>query len=264
VVGNERKGPVMFLSGDVHIAFASRMLYKATRRFGEAAGAPPTTSVIAQLVASSLRKQTDSTLDLGTEGYTYAPHWYAKPMIGPHVEEFYAGWNVPPGGSLKAAKVAVGTRFGTRFIDRRPLRASGTLRIDEQVKVGIAPDYLYQLDYLLTTKAATVPFVPKALPALPAGATADQRKQALKWFNAVTGNYRQYNVDPGVKREIVGLNNVGELTFEWSNTDQKKVIHTIRWTDPNTTLVLFVDYVVNLDPNDIHFPFQPGQFKVVS
>ena len=35
VVGNERKGPVMFLSGDVHIAFASRMLYKATRRFGE-------------------------------------------------------------------------------------------------------------------------------------------------------------------------------------------------------------------------------------
>ncbi|MDA0161691.1 hypothetical protein OM076_15540 [Solirubrobacter ginsenosidimutans] len=263
VVGNERKGPVMLLSGDVHIAFASRMLYKATRRFGEAAGAPPTTSVIAQLVASSLRKQTDSTLDLGTEGYTYAPHWYVKPMIGPHVEEFYAGWNVPAGGSLKAAKVAVGTRFGTRFVDRRPLRASGTLRIDEQVKVAIPPDYIYQLDYLVTTKSATVPNVPKPLPALPPGATADQRKQALGWFNTVTGNYRQYNLDPGVKRQIIGLNNVGELTFEWSNTDQKKVIHTIRWTDPSTSLVLFVDYVVNLDPNDTKFPFQPGQFKVV-
>jgi hypothetical protein len=263
VVGNERKGPVMLLSGDVHIAFASRLLYKATRRFGEAAGAPATTSVIAQLVASSLRKQTDSTLGLGTEGYTYAPHWYVKPMIGPHIEEYYAGWNVPAGGRLKAAKVAVGTRFGTRFIDHRPLTASGTLRIDEQVKVAIPPDYIYQLDYLVTTKSATAPHAPAPLPALPPGATAAQRKQALGWFDTVTGNYRRYNVDPGVTRQIIGLNNVGELTFEWSTTDQKKVIHTIRWRDPNTPVTLFVDYVVNLDPNDPAFPFQPAQFQVV-
>jgi hypothetical protein len=263
VVGNERKGPVMLLSGDVHIAFASRLLYKATRRFGEAAGAPATTSVIAQLVASSLRKQTDSTLGLGTEGYTYAPHWYVKPMIGPRVEEYYAGWNVPAGGRLKAAKVAVGTRFGTRFIDHRPLTASGTLRIDEQVKVAIPPDYVYQLDYLVTTKSATAPHAPAPLPALPAGATAAQRKQALGWFDTVTGNYRRYNVDQGVTRQIIGLNNIGELTFEWSTTDQKKVIHTIRWRDPNTPSTLFVDYVVNLDPNDPAFPFQPAQFQVV-
>src|SRR5262249_45167316 len=93
------------------------------------------------------------------------------------------------------------------------------------------------------------------LPLLPPGATPDQRKQALQAFNVATGNYRQYNVDAGGTRQVIGMNNVGEVTFVWPSTDQKKVIHTVRWRDPNSFLPLFVDYAVSLDPNDPAFPY---------
>src|SRR5207253_11262714 len=100
------------------------------------------------------------------------------------------------------------------------------------------------------------------LPPLPAGATAADRKKALDAFDKVTGNYRQYNVDPGFKKQIVGVNNLGEVTFEWPNTDAKNVIHTVRWYHPVFATELFVDYVVPLDPNDTAFPYDAGKFKV--
>ena len=60
----ERRGPIILLSGDVHTSFASRLVYRATARSGD----PPqikqkVTAVIAQLVASSFRKQTEKTVN---------------------------------------------------------------------------------------------------------------------------------------------------------------------------------------------------------
>jgi hypothetical protein len=140
-VANELRGPVILLSGDVHIAFASRMLYKATARY-EDAKKTPATAVIAQLVASSLRKQTDSPLALGTHGYTYAPRWFAKPLIGPHVTEFYAGWEVPS-GSQKVAKRRRPVKGGTTYVSNVSAnRDRPTLRIDNQIELSRTPDYL--------------------------------------------------------------------------------------------------------------------------
>jgi hypothetical protein len=253
-VAGELRGPVILLSGDVHTSFASRLLYKATSRFEDAAR-KPATAVIAQLVASSWRKQTNETLGQQTQGYTYAPHWFVKPMIGPHVTEYYAGWNLPPGTSVKVFRVA-------DVVDIM-LNHSATLRVEDGFVLKRAADYIYQLDYLGISKGGAVPNAPTPLPPLPPGATADQRRQALQAFNVATGNYRQYNVEAGGTRQVIGMNNVGEVTFAWPNTDQKKVIHTVRWRDPSSLLPLFVDYAVSLDPNDAAFAYAAKKFAVV-
>ncbi|WP_028064029.1 hypothetical protein [Solirubrobacter soli] len=258
-VAGELRGPVILLSGDVHFGFASRMLYKAAKRF-EDTGTKPATAVVAQLVSSSLRKQTQSTLDLGTQGYTYAPKWFIKPLMGPHETEYYAGWNVPPGAVVKAVRIQV---TGPKFVDMS-LRKSGTLKLEPAFRPKTVPDHIYQLDYLLTTKGASTPQAPAPLPALPSGGTPDQRKQALQAFNVATGNYRQYNTDSAFTREIVGVNNVGEVTFEWPDGDRKKVIHTVRWIDPRSNQLRFVDYAVDLDPNSTAFPFRPDVFAVAT
>src|SRR5262249_19446763 len=109
-IAGELRGPVVLLSGDVHTSFASRLLYKATARI-EDAEKQPATAVVAQLVASSWRKQTEETLGQQVEGYTYSPHWYVSPMIGPHVTEYYAGWILPPGTKVKVFRIANAVDF---------------------------------------------------------------------------------------------------------------------------------------------------------
>ena len=52
----------------MHFSFATRLLYKATTRF-EDTQPQPVKAVIAQLVASSFRKETDNTLGFHRDGY---------------------------------------------------------------------------------------------------------------------------------------------------------------------------------------------------
>ena len=63
---------------------------------------------------------------------------------------------------------------------------------------------------------------------------------------------RTYNGDGGGGGEIVGLNNVCELTFEWASGDNKYVNHKVRWwyeTDTDIALLL-ANYRIKLDPKD--------------
>ena len=257
----ELKGPVVLLSGDVHFSFASRMLYKATGRYEDATNRPAT-MVIAQLVSSSQRKQTDSTLGMGDEGYTYAPHAFLKPLIGPHVTEFYAGYRVTTTTIVGKAWELV-AKFGLKPFPRRAAPDLPTVRLTDRYDVLKAPDFIYQLDYLNASASSAAPMTLAPIAALPSGATADQRKQALNTFNTVTGNYRQYTANPSMKKQIVGLNNLGEVTFQWPNTEAKKVLHTVRWYHPQFLGLAFVNWVVPLDPADVNFPYRADKFKVV-
>jgi hypothetical protein len=74
--GDTITGSVLFLSGDVHFSFSSRMQYWATvARLGDAANAPQkATVVIGQLVSSSLKNEADATRAVGLGGYAKAPH----------------------------------------------------------------------------------------------------------------------------------------------------------------------------------------------
>jgi hypothetical protein len=74
-VGGVLTGSVIFLSGDVHFSFSSRLAYWAEiQRLGDPPGQPQkATMVVAQLVASALKNEADKTRGEQLEGYTYMP-----------------------------------------------------------------------------------------------------------------------------------------------------------------------------------------------
>jgi hypothetical protein len=270
LVGGQRTGAVILLSGDVHHSFASRLLYKAKARF-EDAQPQPANSVIAQLVASSFRKQTDMTLGLHREGYGYVPGSFAdllgilKLALGhlvlpSHRREGYAGWN-----TLAGSERAVGQKGREVAGAWVPLV---TLKLDQptiQVSpdgsfLGVAidpaetPDYSYTLDYLVPTRntVSSEPLAP--IPVLGSGASQQDRMKAAAAFRAATREYRKYNASDKQVAKIIGVNNLGELTFNWDVKDpsKRKVNHTLHWRLDKRIQVS--DYIVSLDPDDPGFP----------
>ena len=75
LVDGKRTGALALISGDVHFSFATRLLYKASTRV-EDAQPQPVKAVIAQLVASSFRKETDNTLGFHRNGYDFVPRGF--------------------------------------------------------------------------------------------------------------------------------------------------------------------------------------------
>ncbi len=270
LVNGRRTGSLILLSGDVHFSFATRLLYKATTRY-EDSQPQAVTSVIAQLVASSFRKQTDNTLGFHRESYDYLPHWYLRPLVPRRTPEGYVGWNVPRDSEHAVGQI--GHEVAGAWV---PLL---TLNLDQPthqvspdgfffavaVDGTTPPDFSYRLDYMLPTKDGIPPAQPPAIPPLSPGATPAQRQQAAEAFHLATGQYRRYNSSSPAVSKIIGVNNMGEITFDWSSDPKKrKVNHTIRWRSSNDAgdnstssepdPVQFTDYVVSLDPDDADFP----------
>jgi hypothetical protein len=248
---SEHRGAVIVLSGDVHMSFASRMLYKASKRFEDLPPLRPATAVIAQLVASSLKKQTTDTIGYHREGYHYASPEVAEKLIPEHAPEGYVGWNRPVGeGQLVGfTHPANGPPDNVR-LDHAATVSLGAK--NTEVEVLQAQDYSYRLDYLVAATEKVLPSTPNAIPPLQPGATSAQRNRAVAAFRQATRAYRTYNTDPSRKPHIVGVNNVGEVTFDWPADDKKTVTHTLRWW--NADQVVLTDYVVSLDPDDALFP----------
>lgn len=64
--------PVVFLSGDVHFSFSSRMAYWATARLGDKTPPQPAKITIGQLVSSSLKNEAKETRNVQLGGYANA------------------------------------------------------------------------------------------------------------------------------------------------------------------------------------------------
>ncbi len=262
-----RYGQVILLSGDVHFSFASRLSYKATNRYGDVQ-AQKAQMVVAQLVASSFKKQNDDTVGFQRGGYFYVPHhldWILGTFAGISVEnkdmtEGYVGWNVPRGippftvGSAEytsESKAQVGVDIVVDTTDFKvsirpisndaptiqifPLYSWGGLT-QNSIDLVIPPHYRYRLDYLVPSSQARDPSVlPNVtLPPLPAagGTNPEDRKKAIEVFKEATGYYREHNKKAGAEK-LIGRNNIGEITFDWGKRDDtgdhKKVNHTLRW-----------------------------------
>jgi hypothetical protein len=253
----------------VHFSFASRLLYKATTRY-EDSQPQPITSVIAQLVASSFRKQTDNTLGFHRDGYNFIPHWYLRPLVPRRKPEGYVGWNVPRDSERAVGQIGhevagAWVPLLTLNLDQPTVAVSPDgLFLGVAIDAATPPDFSYRLDYLLPTKDGIPPAQPPAIPMLGAGATQQQRQQAAEAFHLATGQYRRYNSGSPAVSKIIGVNNMGEITFDWSADPKKrKVNHTIRWrssedigedsSSGEPDPVQFTDYVVSLDPDDADF-----------
>src|SRR5262249_53397038 len=150
----------------------------------------------------------------------HAPEGYAGFLlpIGTRVGERNIGLKIPPGhevwAPLELEEATVQFRGGTFDPD------------ETQVRLTVKPDYRYRLDYLNATAEDIPPQNLPRIPPIPKGASAADRKQAADAFNKATGNYRVYNKGTKLKRQINGLNNIGEITFE--GTGKNKIVnHTL-------------------------------------
>ena len=262
VVAGEHRGSAMLLSGDVHFSFASRLLFTGTSRFEDAPGSShPVTAVIAQLVASSFRKQTASTIGFHRHGYDWGAG--AKSiLIPPKVPEEFAGWNLAPGQQLKIGEL-IAHRLGPSLDPmtvRVPLTIgrSGTMPLARWsrtsppafIQLTAVPHWRYRLEYLTPKNEGPLPLTLAHVPPIPTTATAADRKKAAQAFNVATGNYRIYDKSRATRREIVGVNNLAEITFDWGAGDDKRVNHTLRWRAEQTSRPTFTTYSVSLNPSD--------------
>jgi hypothetical protein len=264
-----RVGQAILLSGDVHHSFASRLIYRATNRF-EDKTAQPATAVIAQLVASSFKKETGDTRGFHREGYTFAPA-AAKflGLIRRHEPQGYLGWNLSSKtqvGIIKVKQFKMGHDSpqvlevdvplevsGSRTIEVRPMIIDplGASTTFFDLKLTVAPHYRYRLDYLVPT-GTQIQLNAPPMPAMPAGATPAQRKQAAEAFHAAVAKYRIYN-HAAHQPKVVGVNNFGEITFIWPPSPVKFVNHTLHWWDSALSKVV-TTYPVSLNPDDPIFP----------
>jgi hypothetical protein len=109
-VGGVLTGQAVFLSGDVHFSFASRLAYWAEiQRLGDPAGQPQQVkAVFAQLVASALKNEKDDTRGLQRDGYGYTPKSWQQRLRWPLGPAGYVGWNVTSGKKTKVAQLLPG------------------------------------------------------------------------------------------------------------------------------------------------------------
>src|SRR5262245_26608808 len=271
LVDGRRTGALALISGDVHFSFATRLLYKASTRV-EDTKPQPVKAVIAQLVASSFRKETDNTLGFHRNGYDFVPRGFLWLVVrkttrdGRIVPQGYVGWSNSLGSQKAVGQhgLVVGDTFVplcTARLDQPTLQTTDVelfltfegLSFGTAIDPETPPDYSYRLDYL-TPPEVSVPVDTTPIPPLPAGSTPDQRKMAAEALRLAATKYRMYNAG-GKVNKVIGTNNFSEITFDWhpTNVSLRRLHHTVRWRKDKDSEVELSDYVVSLDPDDPNF-----------
>ena len=261
-----RRGSAILLSGDVHMSFASRLVYRANVRFEDGPIPPRTDAVIAQLVASPFKNEVESTDGFDKEGYYHAPgrvkRIAAKALkyLPRHTPEGYVGWNVKPDpsqeiGSEGVAFVTpsgVGPEPGFR-IEKIILKDCATIALqmednllERMLELSRLPDYRYRLDYLLASVLRVRDRIRPKIQPISGG------KSAAIAYNVAHAHYRNYNAGSvASKQAIVRVNNFSEITFKWGKGDDRQVHHTLRVYDSKTkSYETLTTCHVSLDPDD--------------
>jgi hypothetical protein len=252
---------VIFLSGDVHYGFAARMQYWATRPF-KATTPEPIDVVFVQLTSSALKNETPP-LTYYLHAMGYIPYANKLPKVK------WAGWNDPP----DPKKVKLHYPPESFLIPPHPwkIRQKPAMldysELDPLSQITVKPDWRYRIDFILAENdiRSPAPFNPQPVPPI---APTDDRGNALESYLAMAKNHKNYAEKWGNGKEIVGLNNIGEIIFSWPDDENKSVTQKLWWrlesdAAPSRLLEPFplTRYTVslNLVNPDYQKPILPGE-----
>lgn len=251
--GSPKRGRVLLLSGDVHYSFSIRTEYWATKPRTKPLNFTGNFNLIlAQLTASSLKNQVKSVT--GTYNCHYAGYRLLRDAL-PDTKKVF--------GYRTGAPLTVGTRT---IVDNQtsqnyttPIKVSQykpILDYERDTKdivspdmnitnsFSIAPHWSYRIDYIRDTSGEVRPNMVYTKTVVPAPPYAN-RAAALQTYLAQASNSWAYNGLWGSGKEIVGKNNIGEISFSLdANSKLKSVFHTIWWqlrsnANSNTFLGMF-------------------------
>jgi len=232
-------GKYLILSGDVHYGFSSKLQYWGENPFDiptSTIESPTSTDdtkfVLAQLTSSALKNETGY-ID-GTIFYvipnpgTKIVHWRGYNIFGDFISpSFLLGWNGPNGSEKQVAQARRETFPPSS--EPIPIFISGDPGIidyfeekqnssDGSVELIIKEDWSYRIDYILADFEQKNEII---------GPPTD-RQSSLKKYVETASNYKDYQEEFGDGKEIVGVNNIGEIIFEWDES-KKEVIHRLWW-----------------------------------
>lgn len=209
----------ILLSGDVHYGFSGKHQIWGPRLF-ENSGSFDTNAIFVQLTASSFKNETRLTSILHDIGYTLGDSL-------PQSEEY--GWNNPSGTTMLVGQQDRGLPGGhtTDFsetghpiiLDRDDIRDRNLVRIEPA-------HWRSRTRFLLAESTTSRVGSPTQVNLPPPNV---DRNQAISSYLGLCRDHSDYIGMWGNGKEIVGKNNIGDISFRDANSDNISVIHTIFW-----------------------------------
>jgi hypothetical protein len=256
--GQLRRRRVVILSGDVHHSYAVRLQYWAHKPYG--AQAAETSIVFALLTSSALKNETSkpftgATRTLHDHGYNIYYSGFNEPT-----KHNFLAWENADRKALKIGKWYDGNVATSDWVTPSESPVVLCIEVEEArakimasaftprpIKLKMPTEWRYRLDYLFSSVLET-----RSLPKTPKIGSGDQKKD----YAQTAREHREYTTKRGVGHEIVGVNNLGEITFTFEDTDPRvRIAQNLWWRlasgsdpAPNTT------YIVSLEFNDKDYP----------
>lgn len=240
---------IVILSGDVHHAFAIRIQYWASKPYE--GNTLDTQAVFALLTASACKNQHDGLTDtIGLHDHGYEIFYMANKRDWIN----YFGWENPTKARTNVGKLLMENKIdgdtwwlrretpSVQCLERELAKNYGGTK--GRAKLGMAPEWRYAVHYRDSSVIEPVPTTPINSPGKQSVASAHQQ-------------HRRYIYSQAAGMQIVGRNNLGEITFrfEGDGTQMARIGQRLWWREPQTagpTGRTF--HIVSLEFNDPEFP----------
>ena len=239
IVSGQRQGRFCFLSGDVHYGLSARKQIWGNSFLNDSASGTPTKTLFAQLTASSFKNQTfgrigilaalhKGTLTLHNGGYPISIAHSAQNLsaLPTPLQSFI--WNLSSATTIGTYRIIDELPDGSAVIrstenyvqNGLTVLSESQLIIEYVNQITIVPNWRSRIDWILGQNAGdpTRTSGPSPLNGIPTRAD----------YLRMSANHQDYTSVWGNGKEIVGVNNLGEIRFSFSGS-QKSIRHIIWW-----------------------------------
>jgi hypothetical protein len=227
----KKQNRVIILSGDVHYSFASRLQYSANLNLQNSENRN-IELIVTQFTSSSLRnevKEIGGSVSLHKKGFS--PFNISSNLPKSEV----LGWGNKGGNELKIGILYAYVKGSVQSLPLR-LKASPAM-IDlvqerswfQALEITKKPEWWYRIDFMAANfEEIKQPKPSDEIKSVIAPLPGQKRHQALEEYLKMAKNYRDYQGKKEKGKEIVGLNNIGEITFELVD-DKQVAVQTLWW-----------------------------------
>jgi hypothetical protein len=268
------KSQVILLSGDVHYSFSSRLQYSAIRPFEHSQNVY-LQMVIAQFTSSSLKNEKREA------GGSYSLHlkgFIPFKVIDHHPKAEILGWTNP---SEKELKIGTFYTYSECLMQFEPWHVQPNPAIVDLVEnrswfrlfeITKKPEWYYRIDFLSAQlEDVNIPLsLDSQSPiSIVAPLPGQDREKPLKAYLTMAKNHHDYQGLGKKPKQIVGVNNLGEITLEF--TEEKQIaVQTLWWRLEGYNKDEFLEpfpltrYEISLDFDNPEYPMEDVLKEVIS